>query len=410
MESAPQPGPVAPEELEAFAAGVAAAFHDEMTEAQLARIRPVHEHDRALAIRDEGRIVATTTIWTTAVTAPGGPVPMAGVTAVGVRPTHRRRGLLTALMRAQLDGLRDGGEPLAGLWASQAEIYGRFGYGVAADAAILRVRSARAALRPELRGHGRAAALSPPADALAALRARHDRARPGRPGLLQRSDARWQRRIADPEDERGGARALRAVVVRDRDGEPEGYALYAVTPGEQDNDLAFSCAVREALATGPRAAAAVWEHLLGLDLVTALTWDGAPADCALVHRLVDRRAVRLERTDALWLRLVDADRALAARTYARELDVVLQVDDPFCPWNAGRRRLSAGPGGATCAPTTDAPDLRLGADVLGALYLGGPSAAALAAAGRIEEITPGAAGVVAAAFRAAREPWCPEIF
>lgn len=410
MHPAPQPGPVAPDELEAFAASVAAAFHDEMSDAQLERIRPIHEHERALAIRDEGRIVATTTIWTTAVTAPGGPVPMAGVTAVGVRPTHRRRGLLTALMRAQLDGLRDGGEPLAGLWASRAEIYGRFGYGVAADAAILRVRTDRAALRPELRGHGRTGTLSPPPHALGGLRAVYDRVRPGRPGLLERSDARWQRRVADPEEDRRGARALRAVVVRDPGGEPEGYALYAVTQGEQDGDLAFSCTVREALATGPRAAAAIWDHLLGLDLVTTLTWDGAPADAALVHRVADRRAVRLERADALWLRLVDADRALAARTYARELDVVLELDDPFCPWNAGRRRLSAGPHGAVCAPTTAGPDLRLGADVLGALYLGGPSAHALADAGRIEELTPGAVDVVGAAFRAAREPWCPEVF
>jgi predicted acetyltransferase len=410
MHPAPQPGPVGPEDLEAFAGSVAAAFHDEMTEAQLERIRPIHEHERALAIRDEGRIVATTTIWTTAVTAPGGPVPMAGVTAVGVRPTHRRRGLLTALMRAQLDGLRDGGEPLAGLWASQGEIYGRFGYGVASDAATLRVRSDRAALRPELRAHGRTATLSPPADALDALAAVHERERPRRPGVLERSEARWQRRIADPEEERHGARALRAVVVRGPGAKPEGYAIYAVTPGEHDADLAFACTVREALATGPQAAAAVWEHLLGLDLVTTLTWDGAPADCALVHRLVDRRAARLDRTDALWLRLVDVDRALAARTYARELDVVLEVDDPFCPWNAGRRRLSAGPDGATCAPTADRADLRLGADVLGALYLGGPSAAALADAGRIEELGPGAVEAVGAAFRAAREPWCPEIF
>lgn len=410
MRGAPQPGPVAPEELEAFAASVAAAFHDEFTDAELARIRPIHEHERALAVRDEGRIVATTTIWTTAVTAPGGPVPMAGVTAVGVRPTHRRRGLLTVLMRAQLDGLRDGGEPLAGLWASQAQIYGRFGYGVAADGAVLRVRTDRAALRPELRDHGRSAALSAPADALEALRAVHDRVRPGRPGLLQRSDARWQRRIADPEEDRRGARPLRAVVVRGAGGDPEGYALYAVTPGEQDNDLAFAGTVREVLATGPTAAAAVWDHLLGLDLVTTLTWEGAPADCALVHRLADRRAVRLERSDALWLRLVDADRALAARAYARELDVVLEVNDPFCPWNAGRRRLSAGPGGATSAPTTDRADVRLGADALGALYLGGPSAAALADAGRIEELTPGAVAAVAVAFRATREPWCPEIF
>ncbi|HSD79627.1 MAG TPA: GNAT family N-acetyltransferase, partial [Solirubrobacteraceae bacterium] len=194
-----QPGPVAPEEFELFAQAVARGFHDEATPQMLERVRPIHEHERALAIRDDGRIVATTAIASFEVTVPGAVVPMAGVTAVTVQPTHRRRGLLTALMRSQLDGLGAGGEAVAGLWASEARIYGRFGYGPAARDGSVSVRSDRAAVRPELRPAAGAVATLAPAEALADLRAVHDAVRPRRPGMLSRADGRWRRLLDDPE-------------------------------------------------------------------------------------------------------------------------------------------------------------------------------------------------------------------
>jgi predicted acetyltransferase len=405
-----QPGPVAPDEFEAFAGAVAHGFHDEMTPEDLERIRPVHEHERALAIREGGRIVATTSLATFEVTVPGGPVPMAGVTAVTVSPTHRRRGLLTALMRAQLDGLRDGGEAVAGLWASEARIYGRFGYGPATREGTLVVRSDRAALRPELRVPDAVVETLAPSAALESLRAVHDAVRPRRSGMLSRNDGRWMRAVADPESERHGAKPLRAAVLRDAGGAPRGYALYAVRSGHDRGEPAFEAIVREVLADGPRATAAMWQYLLGLDLVRTLSWEAAPADCEVGHLVDNPRVVRTDPGDALWIRLVDVDRALAARTYAAEVDLVLEVQDPFCPWNAGRHRLGAGASGATCTPTSAPADLRLDVEALGAVYLGGPSLRALADAGRVEELTPGAVDAGTTAFRGEREPWCPEGF
>jgi predicted acetyltransferase len=405
-----QPGPVAPEEFEAFAVAVAHGFHDEWPADRIDLIRRNWEPERSLAIRDGGRIVATTGIATFEVTVPGGPVPMAGVTAVTVQPTHRRRGLLTALMRAQLDGLRDGGEALAGLWASESRIYGRFGYGPAALEGELHVRSDRAAVRGDVEVAPETIQTMAPGEALEAAREVHDAVRPRRPGMLSRTEGRWARVLDDPESKRDGARPLRAAVLRDEAGRARAYALYAVRMTVDRGEHAGEAVVRELLATDPAATAAIWRYMLGLDLVRTVTWEAAPSDPELRHLVDNPRVVRTDPGDSLWIRLVDVDRALAQRTYAREIDVVLEVDDAFCPWNAGRRRLAGDATGATCERTSDAPDLRLGAEALGAIHLGGPTLRALADAGRVEELTPGAVDAATVAFRAARDPWCPEIF
>src|SRR3954466_14173040 len=214
MSAALEPGPVARDEFEAFAEAVARGFHDETTPEHLERVRAVHEDDRALAIRDRGRIVATTSIASFELTVPGGPIPMAGVTAVTVQPTHRRRGLLTALMRRQLDGLREGGEAVAGLWASDARIYGRFGYGPAASEGTVIVRSDRMALRPEARAEAaRVETLAPPAALEGGGRARAARA--ARAARRAGGDARRSRRRASAPG--GHAEPQRrALAARDR--------------------------------------------------------------------------------------------------------------------------------------------------------------------------------------------------
>jgi predicted acetyltransferase len=405
-----QPRPVAPEELEAFSEAVAHGFHDELTPERLGLIRQIHEPERALAIRDGGRMVATSTLATFEVTVPGGPVPMAGVTAVTVQPTHRRRGLLTALMRAQLDGLRVGGEAVAGLWASEGRIYGRFGFAPAAREGTLAVRSDRTALRRDVQVAAETIELMTPGDALEVARAVHDAVRPNRPGMLSRSDGRWARVVGDPESERDGTRPMRAAVLRHDDGRPRAYALYAVRMGVERGEHTGEAVVRELLATDAAGTAAMWGYLLGLDLVRTVSWEGSPADPELLHLVDNPRTVRTDPGDGLWIRLVDVDRALARRAYAREIDVVLDVTDGFCPENSGRHRLSGDATGAACAPTSDAADLRLDAEALGAIYLGGPSLRALADAGRVQELTPGALDAATVAFRAGREPWCPEVF
>jgi predicted acetyltransferase len=154
------------------------------------------------------------------------------------------------------------------------------------------------------------------------------------------------------------------------------------------------------------ARALLWEFLLDQDLTRTITWALAPADEPLWLMLTDADAVRLVLDAGLWVRLVDVPAALNARAYAADPDVVLEVADVFCPWNAGRYRLADG----RCEPTDAEPDLALDAAALGAAYLGGTLLSELGLAGRVAELRPGALARASAAFRADVAPWCPEIF
>jgi predicted acetyltransferase len=389
--------PATRDEFVDFSRAAMSAFHREYTESDRLRYERIDEPERSLAWFDDRRIVATTMAFTRRITAPGGrAVPCAGVTAVAVVPTHRRRGLLTAMMRRQLDELRERGEPLAALWASEAAIYGRFGYGTATCHAQLAARrpAARLAVPPPAGDPLRA---GPAADHVEAMRAIHERVVPTQPGMFDRPGSWWGDRVYDPESRRDGAQPLQAVVADDA------YALYAVKPGFDDDGPAGEVRIRELVAATPQARAVVWSFLLDQDLTRTVVWDLAPVDEPLWLMVTDSRAVRRTVGEALWVRLVDVEAALSARAYAGEPDVVIEVRDAFCPWNEGRYRLSG--------ERTDAPaDIALDVDVLGAAYLGGTTLHELAAAGRVDELRLGAVARASAALRGDVAPWCPEMF
>ena len=391
--------PARADELDAFGTAVLSAFHEEHTEAERKRYMKIHEPERSLVWFDDGAIVATSGLFTRTMSVPGGSVGIGAVTAVAVLPTHRRRGLLTAMMRRQLENIRDAGEPVAALWASEGAIYGRFGFGVAAQMTEQRARRPAARLSAPPPGAPRLRS-GPAGEHLEAMRAIHARAVPARPGMLTRPGPWWEERLYDPESDREGSHPLRAVVADDA------YALYAVRRKWDDDGPAGEVHVREIVANGQEGHAAVWAYLLDLDLTRTVVWELAPADEPLWLMLQDPRAVRRTLWDALWVRLVDVPAALAARRYASDPDVVLEIRDAFCPWNEGRYRL----GPDACAPTRDEPDLVLDASTLAAAYLGGTTLAQLAAARRVEERTPGSLARASAAFRGDVAPWCPETF
>jgi predicted acetyltransferase len=238
------------------------------------------------------------------------------------------------------------------------------------------------------------------------LTALYDRVLPTSVGHLGRSPAWWQRRLYDPAGSRDGAGPLRVVVHRDGEGMPDAYALYSLKPGWNRRGPQGTIEVGEVEATTPAAHAAVWEFPLRHDLVRNLRRHAAPADEPLVHQLTDPHALEIASEDRLWVRLVDVDRALTSRSYARELDVVLEVTDDFCPWNAGRWHLTA----TTCHRTDAAPDLALSAAELGAAYLGGTTLGVLTAAGRVRELRPGKLEEASAAFAHDRAPHCADAF
>ena len=398
-----EPTPITADEIPAFAEAIEAAFHDVPTSAAVDRLRKKLEPERSLVIRDGEQIVATTSIYTRRMTVPGGELPIAGVTQVGVLSTHRRRGMLTALMRRQLADIHElGNEAVAALWATESGIYGRFGYGMASLVAELDVAVRDARLRSVPTAQAR---LSKPADAIDAMREIYDIVRPSRPGTLDRAGPWWEIRVDDSPDEREGYGPLRAVVI---DG--AAYALYSVKVKFDFDRPASEVAVREALAVTPEAHAAIWSFLLGLDLTRRLVYELAAADDPLRHLVTSAEAVRERVADSLFVRLVDVPRALRERTYAAPFEVVLEVADEVCPWNAGRYALRWDGETATCAPTALPAGLELGVAELGAAYLGGTTLEVLARAGRVRELRGGALAAASRAFRGDRAPYCPEIF
>ena len=392
--------PATREEFDDFSRAAMSAFHREYTDSDRERYKHIDEPERSLAWFDDGRIVATTMAFTRRIAVPGGgEVPCAGVTAVAVVPTHRRRGLLTAMMRRQHEEIREAGEPVAALWASEGTIYGRFGYGVGSARAQLVARrpAARLAAPPPA---GEPLSAGPAGDHVEAMRAVHERVRLERPGMIARPGPWWQDRLFDPESNRGGAQPLRAVVAND------GYALYSVRPEFDDDGPAGEVKIRELVAATPEARAVLWAFLLDQDLTRTITWELAPVDEPLWLMVSDSRAVRRTLGEGLWVRLVDVAGALSTRSYAVDVDVVLEVSDAFCPWNEGRYRLSGG----VCERTDASADLALDVSALGAAYLGGTTLRELAAAGRVRELRSGAVARASAAFRGDVAPWCPEMF
>ncbi|MCH0569993.1 GNAT family N-acetyltransferase [Streptomyces sp. MUM 136J] len=373
--------------------------------------RALSEPDRFIGAWDGGVVVGTAGAFSFRMTVPGGAVvPTAGITAVSVAATHRRRGVLTSMMRRQLDDIRGWGEPLAVLTASEPAIYGRFGYAAATYEVSAEIDTARVSLSvPAGTGDVRLR-YADPAGVLDACEAVYARTVARRPGMLARHRSGWERLgLLDAEGGRDGASALQCVVA-ERDGAVVGYARFRTRPGWGVSGHDGTVVLTELAGLDPAAEAALWRFLFGIDLMTTLQVRGRPVDEAWQYRVSDIRRCLPRLRDALHLRLVDVGTALAARAYQAPVDVVVDVEDAFCPWNEGRWRLSGDPKGASCERTRDTPDLSLSVRELGAAYLGGVSLASLAAAGRVQELRQGALAEAAVGFGSASAPWLPHGF
>ena len=410
-DAAPALRPATPEEWPAFARALFDTFAEEVP-AGWERPPPVAELDRSLGLWDGDRVVATSGVYSKTLTVPGAVVPCAGITWITVSPTHRRRGVLTAIMRRQLDELHEQQrEPVAALWASEASIYGRFGYAPATFRGAPEGRADRLRLRPDVDlGDGRIDLVAVEEFRTAAAEVL-ERVRPFVPGTLARDERWWNRALGDRPGEREGATARRYVLHTEPDGTVTGYATYRIKgswtdTGEPDGTLL----VTDLRADRPSAYAALWRFLLSVDLVRTVRFGMGPVDEPLRHLVTDPRALHVRPLDALWVRLVDVGRALAARRYPAPIDLVLEVRDPFCPWNDGRWRLSGHPAGGYCGPTDRDPDLVVGIEALSAAYLGGVPLGALQAAGRVTEVSPGAVTLASTAFSWPVTPWCQEEF
>lgn len=393
--------PDGPDEVGAALAPIWHYFGSRPDPDEVEKLGAILPAERVLTAREDGEIVGGAGAYRFDTTVPGGAqVPTAGVMAVGVLPTHRRRGALTALMRRQLADAHERGEPIATLFAAEGAIYPRFGYGLATLAGDIELPKSDARLWQE-EPLGRARLLESEEEMLDVLPGIFDRIQPTTAGMWTRSRDWWKvRRLP----ERPGRGALMAAVI-ELDGRPDAYALYRLDFGVRHLITESKVDVLEALAISPDGLAAIWRFLVAIDWIERIDAHWLPLDHPLFLWMREARRLRFSVVDALWVRLVDVGAALAARSL-REGEIVLDLRDEFCPWNQARWRVSNGSADRTTAPA----QLALDASALGSVYLGGFTFEQLRWAGRVEELEPGAVARGDELFHTARQPWAPELF
>lgn len=361
---------------------------------------------------ETGRCVAAFRSFAQRLTVPGGAaVPASAVSNVAVLPTHRRQGLLTRMMAAELGAARARGDVLSTLIAAEYPIYGRYGYGPAASIAEWEIDVPRTGLdrrRPVPADGGRI-------DLVDAAEVRevgpelHERLRAVTHGAVNRDERWWRLTTGLEEMSYRPYKEKFHAVYRTAAGEVAGLAVYTADDHWTDAKVPLNTVqVKDLIAVTPEAERALWHFLCSIDWVLKVRTGRRAPDDLVTQLLPDPRSARpLTSADFLWVRLLDVVRALRARTYAVPGVLVLEVTDP-AGLADGRYRLDAGTG--ACERTEDPVDLRLDVSALGSLYLGDESAVRLGALGRVAELRPGALALADAVFRTARRPWCPDVF
>jgi predicted acetyltransferase len=397
------------EQVRRFLETGATAFQEGLHDEDADRDERVLDRERMFAAYDGDALVGTAADIALTLTVPGGEAAAAGVTLVGVLPTHRRRGILSRLMRAELDAIAERGEPLAILWSSEEPIYGRYGYGVATLRVAIEAERDRMRFRGDPPPTGRVLLVDED-EAARVLPPIYDRARRRVPGMFARTEAWWREyRLPDPEHHRHGA-GPRYFAVLELDGEDAAYARYRVKDEWKDGVTRSALRVIEAIATSPAAHRELWRYLFAVDLVSKIEAWHVRIDDPLFLLLTEPRRLHPRIGDGLWLRIVEVQRALSARSYAEDGALTFDLTDAFLPANAGVWRVEASGGEAAVSRVDGAPELRIDVADLGSTYLGGFTFAQLERAGRVEELADGAVERADDLFRTRIAPWCPEVF
>jgi predicted acetyltransferase len=362
------------------------------------------EFDRYFGAFDGDDMVGTGGALTFSMAVPGGAfVPFGGITAIATRPTHRRHGVLTAVMRRLQEQATERGEVISALWAAESRIYRRFGYGVAVEGCSLKIERAHAALADDRPPPGKLRQVGGE-EARAVFPGIYARATEGIPGTMPRGDGEWEMYFYDPEHWRDGATAHRYVVY-EGEGGPGGYVLYRQKEDWEGNHPHSEVRIGDLQAVNGEAYRALWRYCFGIDLVHLIKAGTRRLREPLALLLEDPRWLQHSRADHIWLRLLDVAGALAARRYSTEGEVVLEVIDEVTPKAGGRFRLRGGPDGAECARTRRPAEVTIASADLAAAYLGDARLADLAWLGRVQ-------GEVEAVSRAQRmlqwpvQPWC----
>ncbi len=389
------------------------AFGEDVSDELIGRVERVADKERFLAALDGDRFVATGGVFTMRLTVPGGELPAGGVTWVTVLPSHRRRGLMSGMMRLMIDDCHRRGEPLAMLWAAEGAIYQRFGFGLATVSVSLEAEPKALGFARDWPREG-SCRLLPTGEGLDLVTPVYEAARPDHPGFLARTPDWWVGILPVPEKDGKGGGEARRLVVFEVEGVPEAYAVYKTKADWNARGPACVLTVEEAVGCTPRGTREIWRYLLEVDLMRTLKTWRLPLDHPLIVLASEPRRLGMTMGDGLWLRIVDVDAALEGRTYGPggngSGSLTLDLRDDYCPWNAGRWRLDVSEGRARVTRTEEAAEIALDPNDLAAMFLGCFTASALAAAGRVVELRPGALAVADGLFATATKPWCPQEF
>jgi predicted acetyltransferase len=401
-----------PERLAELLKTAEIGFAEDVSDDLIERVRTVAQPERFVCAIDAGRFVATGGVFGVKLSVPGGELPAGGVTWVTVLPSHRRRGILRGLMRLMIDDCHARNEPLAMLWASEGAIYQRFGYGLATVTANLDAEKASSGWARQWPREGQVRLL-PAGEGRELISPVYEAVAKERAGFLSRTPDWWvgQLPLAD-KDSRGGE--SKRLAVYETDAGVEAYAIYKGKAEWDRRGPGGAVTVEEAVATTARGTREIWRFLFDIDLMRTLRAWRLPTDHPVFYMAAELRRLGVTMGDGLWLRIVDAGRALEGRTYGvdgrAEGRLTFELRDDYCPWNAGLWTLDVTDGRAKAGIGSAPADLAMDANDLGALYMGGVSATTLARAGRVEELRSGGLAAADRLFRTALAPWCPQEF
>lgn len=372
------------------------------TDQEWARLQHAFQPERSWGAFDDGSLIGLARSVDSALTVPGGAqVDLGAVTSVGVRSDRTRRGAMTELMRAQLGEFAERGVPVAALHASEAVIYGRFGYGPATLERNFRIDRARARVHDGAAAGGEVV-LHELDEAVRRMPGLYEPFATTRHGMIERPSYLWPSWEAHYRRSKG---IMRLAVHRGQDG-VDGYVTYRVdNPWPEEGPAVLY--VEDMNTSTPSAFAGLWRYLLGVDLVDRIDAFARPVDEPIGPLLTDQRACGTRSLDDdVWLRLVDVPAALAARTYRGDGSVVIDVLDSLLPANSGRYRLSA----AGVARTDEPAAMSMSVDTLAMLYLGGWRVSALITSGRIDVTDAGAITTAERLLATDSAPWCGTFF
>jgi predicted acetyltransferase len=399
--------PITLDELRPFAQVWERSFNFDEKDEELEALKEVFEFDRSFVALDGDQFVGTGGAFSFDLTTPGGQVPTGGLTAIAVLPTHRRRGILTEMMRYHFDEVRNREEPLSVLRASESIIYPRYGYGVATVDAGFEIDQRHTAYAFGLARAGSVRMIEKD-EARKLFPSIYTRMGLAWPGFLSRSEKEWDMIFLDMEHWRDGLTANRFAIYEEA-GEAFGYLRYRVKGKWEEGHAVSELLAAEVMAVTPAAEAALWQYAFSVDLIRTIKTQSLPTEMLLSVLLAEPRRLQVKHTDGLWARLLDIETCLQERRYAVDGQLVLEVIDPLLPEVGGVFSLEGGPDGAVCRRSTAVPDLTLDVAGLSARYLGEGSFRLLHEAGRVS----GDLDNVRRAdqmFGWHRRPWCAHYF